>query len=75
MLSRIGYQMKRNFNSVQINRFKILGIQQIAVGADDKNELHKFWVNILGIPKVGEYKSEVPYSNLFNLSIDLRKKM
>ncbi len=39
--------------------FRVLGIQQIAIGGLDKSVLTKFWVNTLGIEKVGEYKAEV----------------
>lgn len=39
--------------------FKILGIQQIAIGALDKKILSDFWVGKLGIEKVSEYRSEV----------------
>ena len=38
--------------------FKILGLQQIAVGGTDKNALRKLWVDILGLSVVGNYKSE-----------------
>ena len=38
--------------------FRILGLQQIAVGSTDKNALRKLWVDILGLSLVGNYKSE-----------------
>lgn len=38
--------------------FKVLGIQQVAVGGLDKNRLRKFWVDILGLTLTGNYKSE-----------------
>ena len=38
--------------------FRILGLQQIAVGGTDKNALRKLWVDILGLSVVGNYKSE-----------------
>jgi len=38
--------------------FKILGIQQIAIGGLDKSKLSKFWVNLLGLTKVNEFKSD-----------------
>ena len=38
--------------------FNVLGIQQIAVGAASKSDLNSFWVDKLGITKVGEYRSE-----------------
>ncbi len=33
--------------------FKILGIQQVAIGGDNKDRLRKLWVELLGF----EYKS------------------
>lgn len=38
--------------------FKILGIQQIAVGAADKRALRRLWVDTLGLTPHGNYKSE-----------------
>src|SRR5688572_28523310 len=38
--------------------FRILGLQQIAVGAPDKQELKKLWVDILGVTVVDTYKNE-----------------
>ncbi|MBM9502536.1 VOC family protein [Leptospira sp. 201903071] len=38
--------------------FKILGIQQIAVGGEDKKKLETFWVDILGLEKTGTFRSE-----------------
>jgi lactoylglutathione lyase len=38
--------------------FKVLGIQQIAVGGTDKSKLAKFWVDILGLEKVHSFQSE-----------------
>ena len=38
--------------------FKILGIQQIAVGASDKNRLRRLWVDTLGFTPKSEFKSE-----------------
>ena len=38
--------------------FRILGLQQIAVGAADKQNLHKLWVDILGVHVEGNYRSE-----------------
>ena len=36
----------------------MLGVQQIALGHIDKSVLGRFWSDTLGIPKVGNYKSE-----------------
>ena len=38
--------------------FKILGLQQIAVGGLDKAALRKFWIDTLGLEATGTYKSE-----------------
>jgi lactoylglutathione lyase len=38
--------------------FRVLGLQQIAIGAADKSELKKLWVDILGLSIVGNYRSE-----------------
>jgi lactoylglutathione lyase len=38
--------------------FKVLGIQQIAIGNEDKSKLYKFWVEVLGLSKVSDFKSE-----------------
>jgi lactoylglutathione lyase len=38
--------------------FRILGLQQIAVGAPDKSALRKLWVDMLGLTVVDTYKSE-----------------
>ena len=37
--------------------FKVLGIQQIAVGAPDKGDLHKLWVELFGLQVKGTYQS------------------
>ena len=38
--------------------FRILGLQQIAVGGLDKGALRRLWIEILGLERVGEYRSE-----------------
>lgn len=38
--------------------FKILGIQQIAIGGLSKQDLSNFWVDALGVEKTGTYKAE-----------------
>ncbi len=38
--------------------FKILGLQQIAIGGLDLAALSTLWVDTLGVTKVGEYTSE-----------------
>ena len=38
--------------------FKVLGIQQIAIGGLDKERLRGLWVDTLGLEQVGTYQSE-----------------
>ena len=38
--------------------FKVLGLQQIAIGAEDKGRLRKLWIDVLGLELTGNYKSE-----------------
>lgn len=38
--------------------FKVLGLQQVAIGGPDKLKLRQLWVDMFGIPKVGDFKSE-----------------
>jgi len=38
--------------------FRILGIQQIAIGALDKGGLARFWVDVMGLERTGNYRSE-----------------
>jgi lactoylglutathione lyase len=39
--------------------FRILGIQQIAIGGEDKNKLARFWVDIMGLHHVKSFQSEI----------------
>jgi lactoylglutathione lyase len=38
--------------------FRILGVQQIAVGSVDKSRLRRLWVDCLGLAVEGHYRSE-----------------
>ncbi|MDD5335731.1 MAG: VOC family protein [Rhodoferax sp.] len=38
--------------------FKVLGIQQIAIGGADKTRLRKLWVDMLGLDITGTFRSE-----------------
>ena len=38
--------------------FKILGIQQVAIGGPDKTKLQKLWVDMFGLEVAGTFKSE-----------------
>jgi lactoylglutathione lyase len=37
--------------------FRILGVQQIAVGSEDKSRLRRLWVDCLGVTVTGQFKS------------------
>jgi lactoylglutathione lyase len=37
--------------------FRVLGVQQIAVGGTDKSALRRLWVDLLGLEPVGSYQS------------------
>ena len=38
--------------------FKVLGVQQIAVGGPDKAALRKLWIDMLGLTQTGTFRSE-----------------
>jgi lactoylglutathione lyase len=38
--------------------FRVLGVQQVAIGGPDKSKLQKFWVETLGLERVCDYRSE-----------------
>lgn len=38
--------------------FRILGLQQVAIGAADKSELRTLWCDLLGVEKTGEFRSD-----------------
>ena len=38
--------------------FKVLGIQQIAIGGTDKQRMKKLWVDMLGLEQTGTFQSE-----------------
>ncbi|MBV1921298.1 MAG: VOC family protein [Pseudomonadales bacterium] len=38
--------------------FKILGVQQIAIGGRSKDKLRSLWVDLLGLEVTGNFKSE-----------------
>jgi lactoylglutathione lyase len=37
--------------------FRILGVQQIAIGSDDKSRLRRLWVDCLGVTVTGQFTS------------------
>jgi lactoylglutathione lyase len=38
--------------------FRVLGVQQIAVGAREKSALRRLWIDMLGLTPVGQFRSE-----------------
>ncbi len=56
--------------------FRILGLQQVAIGGLDKSALLTLWNELLGLPKVGEYRSvaenvDEDILRLGNIELDL----
>ncbi len=44
--------------SIEKRPFKVLGIQQIAIGAPDKERLKTLWVDLFGLELTGNFRSE-----------------
>ena len=38
--------------------FRILGVQQLAIGGPDRQRLHALWVDLLGLTPTGTFRSE-----------------
>jgi lactoylglutathione lyase len=38
--------------------FRVLGVQQIAIGGPSKAALSHLWVDLFGVPKTGQFRSE-----------------
>ena len=38
--------------------FRVLGIQQVAIGGTDKQRMKKLWVDMLGLEQTGTFQSE-----------------
>jgi lactoylglutathione lyase len=47
-----------NASPVSDRPFKVLGLQQIAIGAPDKGRLRTLWVDLLGLSVTGNFVSE-----------------
>lgn len=43
---------------MSVRPFRVLGVQQIAVGHRDKQKLRALWVDLLGLEPAGTYRSE-----------------
>ncbi|ARU04661.1 lactoylglutathione lyase [Comamonas serinivorans] len=44
--------------SLEKRPFKVLGIQQIAIGGTDKQRMKTLWVDMFGLEQTGTFKSE-----------------
>jgi len=42
----------------QVRPFRVLGIQQVAIGGPDKARLRRLWVDMLGLEVTGHFRSE-----------------
>ncbi|GKT19661.1 VOC family protein [Acidovorax sp. SUPP2522] len=45
-------------NSITARPFKVLGIQQVAIGGTDKERMKALWVDMLGLEQTGTFRSE-----------------
>ncbi|MCA9601460.1 MAG: VOC family protein [Polyangiales bacterium] len=45
-------------NADDTRPFRILGVQQIAIGATNADGLRRLWVDLLGVPTTGHFRSE-----------------
>ena len=48
----------RLFSAVPARPFRVLGVQQVAIGGTSKSALSKLWVDTLGLAKVTTFKSD-----------------
>jgi lactoylglutathione lyase len=49
---------ERSAPHASVRPFRVLGIQQIAIGGPDKDALARLWVDLLGLTRTGTYTSE-----------------
>jgi lactoylglutathione lyase len=45
-------------STMTMRPFRILGLQQVAIGAPDKQRLRALWVDLLGLPVTSDFRSE-----------------
>jgi lactoylglutathione lyase len=64
--------------------FKVLGVQQIAIGGPDKQALRRLWIDTLGLTPTGTFRSEsenvdediaVAGSGPFKVEVDLMQPL
>mmetsp|Transcript_9256 Transcript_9256/g.17432 ORF Transcript_9256/g.17432 Transcript_9256/m.17432 type:complete len:201 (+) Transcript_9256:325-927(+) len=58
VISTITTTTRTNTTTASPRPFKILGLQQVAVGSIDASALKHLWLDIFGLEKVGEYSSQ-----------------
>lgn len=44
--------------SIEQRPFRVLGIQQVAIGGTDKARMKRLWVDMLGLEQTGSFQSE-----------------
>ena len=54
----LGVQLRRATSTTTGRPFRVLGLQQVAVGGLDKGALSAFWVDLLGVERVSTYRAE-----------------
>jgi len=50
--------VNQGVHSMSQRPFKVLGIQQVAIGGTDKQRMKKLWVDMLGLEQTGTFQSE-----------------
>lgn len=60
MFGKVFFRVKRArpSSSFAMRPFRVLGFQQVALGSLEKSKMSHLWQNVLGVPKVGQYRSE-----------------
>ena len=43
---------------VMARPFRVVGVQQLAIGAERKDDLRRLWIDLLGLEQVGAFRSE-----------------
>jgi len=56
-MRRLGV-FSRRLSCTPARQFRVLGLQQVAIGGLDKARLSGLWEGLLGVPKVGHFTSD-----------------
>lgn len=67
--------LKQVENQMNKRTFNILGVQQIAIGGEDKAKHKTLWNDLLGVKKIGDYQSETENvdEDIYELGVGLGK--